>query len=127
MGRSRLKLEYCCHFYTGGTQSTLSSLDRVQNLLCRLLGDGLFSSLHQKSSFPNRPNIPHLPLHYRHFHGKWSDDDNVPLFSARQLRILTAKNRVFTSTGLNPCHSLLISLVRRSFQTVSFFPETPTL
>lgn len=93
MGHSRIKLEYCCHFYTGGTQSTLSSLDRVQNLLCTLVGDELFSSLHQKSSFPSRPNISHLSLHYRHLHGKWWDDDNVPLFSTGQLRILTAKNR----------------------------------
>merc|ERR1712148_109025 len=41
----RPKMEYCCHIWSGASKSSLSSLDKVQRRLRRLVGDNLFSTL----------------------------------------------------------------------------------
>lgn len=39
------RMKYCCNVWAGIAQSSLSSLNRVQNCLYRLVGDELFSTL----------------------------------------------------------------------------------
>ena len=114
----RMKMEYCCHIWGGTAQTSLSCLDRVQNRLRNLVGDGLFSTL---APLSHRREVASLALFYRYFHGKCSDELHALVPKVQKFSSMT---RFATSTLQNHPHFLRLPNIRRKFHTDSFIPRT---
>ena len=113
----RPKMEYCCHIWASSSQHALSALDRVQNRMRGLLGDGLFSSLQPLS---HRRNVASLALFYRYINGKCSDELHSLVPKKREFPRCT---RFADSSKRHP-HFLVIPKTRSMFHSNSFFPRT---
>ena len=108
-------LEYCCHIWAGAPKCYLDLLDRLQNRVCKMIGDKLAATL---EPLAQRRDVASLSLFYRYYHSKCSSElaDLVPLPHPR--------NRATRySEGL---HDFAVSIPRtnKGIYANSFFPRT---
>ena len=108
-------LEYCCHVWAGAPKCYLDLLDRLQNRVCKMVGDTLAASL---EPLAQRRDVASLSLFYRYYHSKCSSElaDLVPVPHPR-----TRATRY--SEGL---HDFAVSIPRlcKGVYANSFFPRT---
>lgn len=112
----RPQMVYCCPIWTRDDQSLISSLDRVQNRLCCLLGDYIY---YPKNCSP----MDEMPLAYCYSHGKCS---NKLLCLVPPIQTFATKTCLAKSTGLNNSNPWHILLVKRLFHSKSFLLRTAT-
>ena len=117
----RPKMEYCCHIWSGASKSSLSSLDKVQRRLRRLVGDNLFSTLQPLS---HRRNVASLSLFYRYYNGKCSQElhEMVP-----HLKTFGRSTRYSSRVQENHPHFLHVDGIFPKYHMNSFFPRTTSL
>ena len=114
----RPKMEYCCHIWSGASDASLSSLDRVQRRLKRLVGEDLFATLQPLS---HRRKVASLSLLYRYYNGKCSQElhDMVPPHMT-----FPRTTRYSSHTLSHHPHSLQVEGNCPKYHLDSFFPRT---
>ena len=117
----RPKMEYCCHIWAGASKTCLSSLDKVQRRLRRLVGDSLFTTLQPLS---HRRNVASLSLFYRYYNGKCSQElqKMVPC-----CKTFGRNTRYSTRVQKNHPHFLQVEGIYPKYHMDSFFPRTASL
>ena len=113
----RPKMEYCCHIWAGAAKTTLSSLDRVQRRLRRLVGDDLYGKLQPLSL---RRDVASLALFYRYYHGLCSEELHSIVPPLKTFERTTRSSRTIQ---VNHPHYILAPRVNRKFHGDSFFPR----
>ena len=117
----RPRMEYCCHIWAGSSKSSLSTLDRVQRRVRRLVGDELFKTLQPLS---HRRNVSSLSLLYRYFYGKCSSELHAMVPKVLKFN---RRTRLAVSVADNHPHFLNIPFSKQEFHSQSFFPRTAAL
>ena len=64
-------MEYCCHVWAGAPSCYLDLLDKLQKLVCRIVGPSLAASL---EPLAHRRNVAILSLFYRYHFGRCSSE-----------------------------------------------------
>ena len=117
----RPRMEYCCHIWSGASKTSLSSLDKVQRRLRRLIGDDLFSTLQPLS---HRRNVASLSLFYRYYNGKCSEElrSMVP-----PCKTFGRSTRYSSRIQQDHPHFLQVEGNYPKYHMNSFFPRTASL
>lgn len=110
-------MEYCCHIWSGASNTGLSHLDRVQkifNLIDLILSTNLQPLSHRR-------NVASLCLFFKYFNGMCSDEF-VALVPSR--RICPRRNSLATKS-----HPFIVEVPKfqKAFYSNSFFAQTVRL
>ena len=64
-------MEYCCHVWAGAPSCCLELLDKIQKVICRIVGPSLAAFLEQLAHHWNVASLSHF---YRYFFGRCSSE-----------------------------------------------------
>ena len=111
-------MECCCHVWAGAPSCYLALLDKLQKLICRIVGPSLADSL---EPLAHRRNVASLSLFYRYYFGRCSSEPAqlVPLSFSRGRSTRYSDRLQDFSVTIPRCY--------KDVYVNSFFPRTAKL